>query len=115
MDNKILRDKLVSFYKITEELISEIKEEKHENISELFLKRQQIIDELEKDKCSKEEFQKIASEIKLLELNKQLEACFYSKKNEMKLKINNLMHQKNANNNYMKNSNKMRNFFNTKV
>lgn len=115
MENSILENNLMLFKKLTESLIEAVEQEEETKVDDLFLKRQQVIDEIDKIQYSREEFKVIATRIQLLELNKNLEACIENKKAELKIKMSNLMQQKNANSSYMKNANKINNFFNTKV
>jgi hypothetical protein len=113
-DNNI-RELLIEFKSITEDIIKDIDNEVHENIDKLFIKRQEIIDKIDSIQFIKEEFGGICNDLKILSVNRCLEELFEKKKIDIKDEMNKLNSQRMANKSYTQSSNVRRSFFSTKI
>jgi hypothetical protein len=110
-----LKIKLIDFKELTEKLLNSIEKELIDSIDELFLKRQGVIDDINKLQYSDEEFKNICLELNIVALSKQLEQTVMKKRTETIEKMNNLKEQSAANRSYAQNSSVNRSFFSTKI
>lgn len=115
MDNSTLREKLLQYKNLTEELITAVNNEEPDAIDGLFQKRQYIIDEIDASGYNGDEFRRIAEEFQLLNKSKQLEDAIYKKKDEMRENLRKLKERKVANKSYYNSSNSIKSFFNTRI
>ncbi|SKA72706.1 hypothetical protein SAMN05428976_10134 [Clostridium sp. USBA 49] len=113
MDN--LRENLLNFKKITESLINEIKEENYNSLEDIFNKREIVINTIKKIDYNLEDFKNISSELKLLEMERELNILINEKRQFIVEEINKLKTYKRANNNYQKNFKPDSIFFSKKI
>lgn len=87
---------------ITEKVKVSLVNEKYEEISDLLNQREEIIKDINKLSYKKEEFISIANDIKLFDLDREMNAMLNEKKNEFENKYINIRKSKAAANKYRK-------------
>jgi hypothetical protein len=115
--NDILESKLTIFKMWTVELLQRLQLEEYEDeaIEECFVKRQHCIDDINELVYESKQFTDIATQLGLLDLEKQLDYKMKEKHTKLKEKIDEVSRTKSANKNYNRNVHRNYSFFNTKV
>ena len=90
---------LKEYKSITEELINQING--YGNVRELFERREEILNELNNGNFSRDEIRRIGNELKLIELEENMRACYNLEKANIMRKIQNLRKMQHANEQYM--------------
>ncbi|UZW16006.1 flagellar protein FliT [Clostridium pasteurianum] len=98
-----LKQYLEDYKNITIELINNLYCDKLDDIDDFMQKRQSILEEIGQLNFSKKEFNLIANEIELPEIEKRLKDVMTEKKEKLKIEIEKISLSKNANNSYNKN------------
>jgi hypothetical protein len=115
-DNRqLLRESLISFRAVTEQLINAINNDLPEELDRLFINRQALINSMEKLQYSKEEFTIVCNELDIFSASKTLEETMIKRRDELKEKMNGLRERTIANKSYANSSNIKKNFFSTKI
>lgn len=109
----MINDVLENYKKITEEIISNIKNDV--DVNNLMDKREELINKLfEDEKININNIKEIYLSKGLVDLDKKLEVAIKEEQLKVKEEIRDLHKRKNANNAYEKNR-QINNFFNTKI
>ena len=90
---------LKEYKSITEELINQING--YGNVRALFERREEILNELNSGNFNRDEISRIGNELKLMELEKNMRACYNLEKVNIMRKIQNLRKMQHANEQYM--------------
>lgn len=110
-----LREKLNEYKNITIKLIDEIEREEYDNLDKLLSKRQDLINDIEKLKYTKEDFLKLCKEFDILVLQQKLIKLTNEKKANLRHNIDNLSASQTANKSYGKRYAVDSVFFNKKI
>ena len=110
-----IKSNLISFRKITEDIIYNLKNNTYNELSNLFDKRQAIIDLIENNSCDKDEFKNICSELEIQESETQLQTLMNQKHISLKKEIKKVSSAKKVNKNYNPNGYVDSIYFNKKI
>jgi hypothetical protein len=110
-----LKQAMQEFKAVTEELIEEVHKNRDEELDRLFVRRQEIINSVEKFQYSKNDFKAVCDELNIVKLSQKLEEVVAKKRMEMREKMNSLNEQRTANRSYIQNSNMIRSVFNKEI
>jgi hypothetical protein len=110
-----LKQKMQEFRAVTEELIEAVNNDRDEELDNLFVKRQEIINSVEKLDYNKRDFNAVCEELNVVKLSQSLEETIVKKRVETRDKMNDLKEKKTANRSYIQNSNMIRSVLNTKI
>lgn len=97
-----LQTYLNEYKKITEKIKSELIEEKYEKIDELLDKRADVVSSINKLSYKKDEFINIASEMKLSDLEREMNKLLTEKKDQLQNKVVGIKRNRIAANQYRK-------------
>jgi hypothetical protein len=95
-----LREKLLRYKELTDNIISSVIEEKEENFKNLIIEKQLLINSIEHSLNDKAMFKEIAEELCLMDQDKKLNEVIEEKKLYIKSEIRHLDEKKNANRAY---------------
>jgi hypothetical protein len=95
-----LKMELKKFNEITLELVASLEKEAYDALDELFMKRQEIINSIDKLSYEQEEFVAICKELQIAELDAQLNGLMKEKKDKVRANMDSLAERKTANKSY---------------
>lgn len=98
-----LREGLIDFQRLTENLINSLRAEDYDALEDIFNKREKIIKTINSLNYNNEDFKTIASELRLLELDNELNKLLSEKRQSVREQIDKLKTVKKANSNYQRN------------
>ena len=114
MDN-MLEETLVSFKKLSTELLDCLNKEDNDNLEELLDKRGKLIETISTQNFNQNDFITISSKLELVELENQINKLLSEKKHKARIEIEKVNTVKKANNNYQRNFQPDSLFFNRKI
>ncbi|MCY6370417.1 flagellar protein FliT [Clostridium ganghwense] len=98
----MLKDKLVDYRDLTMLLINVLEKGELNTLEDNLKKRQEIIEDINKLDYTYEQFRSVSEEINLVLLEQKLNTLMNNKKQEIRVKINNVKKSRNAHNAYNK-------------
>ncbi|KOA21042.1 hypothetical protein CLHOM_06300 [Clostridium homopropionicum DSM 5847] len=110
-----LREALTKYKNYTLQIIESSEMEDYDPISELLNKRQIVIETIGEMDYTIEEFSVIANELQIMFFEKRLNDVVIEKKNKLRIKLDKLLENKNANKTYNKKFYVDALFFNKKI
>lgn len=100
---------------ITKNIIDTLQKDEFDDLNELFLERQQVIENINMLNYSSDEFKILCSDYEILVLEEELQKILNEKKNYVRTQIDKLSGYKNAKNNYTKKFSLDSIYFNKKI
>jgi hypothetical protein len=95
-----LTDYLTEFKQYTITLIDCIEKEQYDLLEGFLLKREEVIDKINKLQYTKEQFSEICNELELLEITKKIESLMIAHRNKLKKEMDSFSNTKSAHKSY---------------
>ncbi|NMM61277.1 flagellar protein FliT [Clostridium sp. P21] len=113
--NTELEGLLNQYREYTLKLINVVEEELYDDVEGLLTKREHIIDQINSNQHTKDEFSKVAKDLQILILQKKLTDLMNQKKSKIKNKLKSMAKNKSARKSYNKKFSVDSLFFNKKM
>ncbi|GEM_PF-4472763 len=114
-DNNNLKELLEIYKNLTEKIITSIEHEELEVMEELFLQREEIINQIDTLTYTKQQFINIAEEFNLKTLEEKLNSIYMKKKDDTYNEMQSNKEKMNANKIYTRNASRKISFLDQKI
>ncbi len=115
MQINYLEELLKNYRNLTEKIITSIETDELEVIEDLFLQREEVINKINSQTYTKEQFIHIAEELELKVLEDKLNYLYVKKKDDTYREMQNNKEKINANRNYTRNASRKIHFLDQKI